>query len=124
MTGVLVLTRYVVPAGEAEEFLVMARRALAALAARPGCRGGTVGRNADDGSLWVLATTWQSVGAYRRALSAYDVKLHAVPLMYRALDEPTAFEHLVTAEPGGVLAEHEPSRAPDADTAYPGAPGR
>ena len=76
----------------------MARRALAALAARPGCRGGTVGRNADNGSLWVLATTWESVGAYRRALSAYDVKLHAVPLMYRALDEPTAFEHLVTAE--------------------------
>ena len=29
--------------------------------------------------------------------SAYDVKLHAVPVLYRALDEPSAYEW---AEPG------------------------
>ena len=47
--------------------------------------------------LWVLATTWETSGAYRRALSAYDVKLRAVPLLGRALDEPSAYE---VVEPG------------------------
>ena len=38
-----------------------------------------MGRNVDDPALWLLTTTWENVGSYRRALSAYDVKLHAVP---------------------------------------------
>ena len=42
----------------------------------------------------------QFTGAYRRALSAYDVKLDAVPLLSRALDEPSAYE---IAEPGADL---------------------
>ena len=37
------------------------------------------------------------MGAYRRALSSYDVKLHAVPTLSRALDEPSAYE---VVEPG------------------------
>ena len=61
-------------------------------AERPGYVEGRAGRNVDDPTLWVLATTWEHVGAYRRALSAYDVKLHAVPLLSRALDEPSAYE--------------------------------
>ena len=40
----------------------------------------------------MLVTTWEHVGAYRRALSSYDVKLHAVPLLSRAIDEPSAYE--------------------------------
>jgi quinol monooxygenase YgiN len=119
---VLVVTRYTVPVDEAEAFRELGRTALAALAARPGCLGGSLGRNVDEPTLWVLATTWENVGAYRRALSAYEVKLHAVPLMYRALDEPTAFEYLATAGPGGLLYDHEPSRAADADVAAPGRP--
>ena len=55
----------------------------------------------------MLATTWEHVGAYRRALSAYDVKLHAVPLLSRALDEPSAYE---VVEPGGDLNTAEPGR--------------
>ena len=39
-------------------------------------------------------------GAYRRALSSYDVKLHAVPTLSRALDEPSAYE---VVEPGADL---------------------
>ena len=66
--------------------------ALAALAARPGYLDGTVGRNVDDPTLWVLTTRWEHVGAYRRALSSYDVKMRAVPVLYRALDEPSAYE--------------------------------
>ena len=64
----------------------------AALAARPGYHRGTIGRNVDDPELWVLSTQWEHVGAYRRALSAYDVKMQAVPLLSRALDEPSAYE--------------------------------
>ncbi len=112
----LVVTRYVVPEDEAAPFLEQCRPALAALTARPGCFGGTVGRNADDPTLWVLATMWANVGDYRRALSSTEVKMHAVPLMYRAVDEPTAFEDLLTADPGGPVVEHVPSRAPDADS--------
>ena len=51
-----------------------------------------MGRNLDDPALWVLETRWANVGSYRRALSAYDVKLGAVPLLSRALDEPSAYE--------------------------------
>ena len=51
-------------------------------------------------TLWVLVTRWESVGAYRRALSAYDVKLHAWTTLGRALDEPGAYEN---AEPGADL---------------------
>ena len=69
----------------------------AALAARPGYLAGTVGRNVDDPELWVLSTRWENVGAYRRALSAYDVKVRAWELLGRALDEPSAYE---TVEPG------------------------
>jgi hypothetical protein len=32
------------------------------------------------------------VGSYRRALSSYDVKVTAVPLLSLAYDEPSAFE--------------------------------
>jgi hypothetical protein len=62
---------------------------------RPGYVSGTVGRSMDDPSWWVLTTTWANVGAYRRALSAYDIKLHVVPLLSRAVDEPSAYEVIV-----------------------------
>ena len=45
-------------------------------------------------------TTWENVGAYRRALSSYDVKLRAVALLGRAIEEPSAFE---VVEPDTVL---------------------
>lgn len=116
----LVVTRYVVPVEESVEFAGLARTALDALTARPGCTGGWVGRAADDATLWTLTTTWSSVGDYRRALSTYDVKVHAVPLMYRAVDEATAYEPLVTWSPRSGTENHEVSRSVDADAAYPG----
>jgi len=66
--------------------------ALAALAARPGFLDSSLGRNVDDPTLWVLVTRWQDVGSYRRALSAYEVKLSAVPVLSRAIDEPSGYE--------------------------------
>ena len=61
---------------------------------------GRIGRNVDDPELWVLATEWEGPGAYRRALSSYDVKLAAVPTLSRAIDEPSAYE---SVEPGEAL---------------------
>lgn len=116
----LVVTRYRVPAAEAPEFHDLARAALEVLTARPGCLGGRIGRSIDEPDLWVLATDWQRVGAYRRALSNPEVKMRAVPLMYRCLDEPTAFEDLTTWTPSTGLAEHESDIADDVATVAPG----
>jgi quinol monooxygenase YgiN len=116
---VLVVTRYVVPEEDATAFADQARPALDALRARPGCRSAVLGRAADDARLWTLTTRWDSVGSYRRALGSFEVKLHAVPLMYRAVDEPTAFEEILTWDPDAGLVASEPSRAPDADEAAP-----
>jgi heme-degrading monooxygenase HmoA len=64
---------------------------LAALALRPGFRDGELGRSADDPSLWALVTRWDGVGAYRRALSAAEVKIAGAPVWVHALDEPGAY---------------------------------
>lgn len=96
----LVVNRFRVQESEAETFRSDLERAAAALARCPGHLSAQLGRNVDDPGLWVLATTWEHVGAYRRALSAYDVKLHAVPVLGRAVDEPSAYE---AVEPGGDL---------------------
>jgi quinol monooxygenase YgiN len=94
---VLVVNRFRVPESEAAGFRVDLERARQTLADRPGHLDSRIGRNLDEPTLWVLTSTWESTGAYRRALSAYDVKLHAVPVLYRAIDEPSAYEW---AEPG------------------------
>lgn len=70
------------------------------LAQRPGYVGGEVGRATDDPSLWVLVTRWHNVGSYRRALSSYEIKANAIPLLSKAIDEPTAYEQVL---PGATL---------------------
>jgi|SRR4051794_15367995 len=114
----LVVTRYVVSESEASTFAAQARAALDALRAHPGCRMAVIGRAVDDPRLWTLTTRWESVGTYRRALSSYDVKLHAVPLMYSAIDEATAFEELAAWDADGdaEVVEGEPALAADAGT--------
>ncbi len=95
----IVVNRFRVDQMQAEQFRDDVLAALGALAERPGYLEGRVGRNVDDPDLWVLTTTWLNVGSYRRALSAYDVKVTAVPLLSRAIDEPSAYE-LVEAGTG------------------------
>jgi Antibiotic biosynthesis monooxygenase len=98
--GVLVVNRFRVAVADGEQLradLVTARDALAACA---GYAGGEIGRNVDDPELWVLTTRWANVGSYRRALSSYDVKLRAVAVLGRAIEEPSAYED---AEPGTTL---------------------
>ena len=110
----LVITRH--RAGD--EFLAAAEEALAALAVRPGCRGARVARAIDDPQVYVLVTEWDDVGSYRRALSNFDVKVAAVPVLASAMDEESAFEVLAAAEADGVR-RFDSDRAPDADTAGP-----
>lgn len=94
VADVLVVNRFRVEETDAAAFAEDVAAAHALLAAKPGYVDGAVGRNLDDPTLWVLQTRWENVGSYRRALSAYDVKLGAVPLLSRAVDEPSAYEVL------------------------------
>ncbi|HET8602746.1 MAG TPA: antibiotic biosynthesis monooxygenase family protein [Marmoricola sp.] len=87
----LVVNRFRAAPDDAE-FRSALEAALAVLASREGYLDGSVGRNVDEPDLWVLVTRWRDVGSYRRALSSYDVKLGAVPVLTRALDEPSAYE--------------------------------
>ena len=83
-----------------------ADRAAAALKTLGGCPGfvrGRLGRGIDDAADWVLVTEWDSVGAYRRALGSYAVKLHAAPLLGLARDEAGAFETLAELDADGPL---------------------
>jgi len=99
---VLVVNRFRVPESEGEAFARDLQAALDLLAACPGHVEGRIGRNVDDPELWVLSTTWEHVGAYRRALSSYDVRVGAWPVLARAIEEPSAFE---LVQPGSGLAE-------------------
>lgn len=104
------------PAADLDGFRDRGAEALRVLSERPGFIKGTLGRATDDDSEWVLVTEWDSVGAYRRGLGGYEVKLIATPFMAQAVDQPSAFEPLVTATPDGVLSVRDSDRARDADT--------
>jgi hypothetical protein len=92
------------------DFAERARAALAALAARPGYRRGTLGRSTDEPDAWVLLTEWENVGSYRRALGNYEVKLHATPLLAAAQDLPGGFEALLDVAPGGAAVVRDSDR--------------
>ncbi len=116
----LVVTRFAVPEQDAERFLARSREALEALAGRPGYVRGHLGRGLDDPAAWLLVTEWDGVGSYRRALSNYDVKVRASPLLAQARDEPTGFEVLLAADGGGEITTTRSDRAADADSTGPG----
>jgi hypothetical protein len=91
---VFVVIRFRVAAGEQAEFGVRVRAAVDVLARQKGFVAAQAGRNLDDPELLALNLEWENVGSYRRALSPYEVKLTAVPLLSQAIDEPTAYEDL------------------------------
>ncbi|SDT67307.1 antibiotic biosynthesis monooxygenase family protein [Actinoplanes derwentensis] len=107
----LVLNRFSVPPETLDGFRDQAHAALAALARTSGYRSGRLARALEDPAGWTLITEWESVGAYRRALGAFDVKVHATPLLALSLDEPSAFEVLAEAEPGGEVTTTASDRA-------------
>jgi heme-degrading monooxygenase HmoA len=88
---VIVLSRFrVLP--EDEEFEDQARLAIAVLEGRDGFISADLARNLDEPELWTITTRWQNVGSYRRALQGYESKVVVVPLLSRAIDEPSAYE--------------------------------
>ncbi|MCW2529718.1 MAG: Antibiotic biosynthesis monooxygenase [Pseudonocardiales bacterium] len=99
---------------EAETFADDLQTALTVLAARPGYVRGSGARSTDDIADWVMVTEWASVGAYRRALGNYDVKVHAAPVLGRAIDQATAFEQLVTVDADGTVARAMSDRVVEA----------
>ena len=121
--GLLVVTHYRITDDMSQAFREEARLALTTMSERAGFVRGHLGRATDEAARWVLSTEWEGVGAYRRALSSYDVKLHVTGVMLRALEEPSAFEVLESTSGSG-LRSAESDRAADAATAGPGgAPG-
>ena len=107
----LVLNRFVVEPDSQDAFTTRAHAALAALAERPGYLSGRLTRALDDPSYWTLVTEWESVGAYRRALGGFDVKVQATPLLSESVDEPSAYETLASAAPGGEVVVTDSDRA-------------
>jgi heme-degrading monooxygenase HmoA len=85
------MTRLRVRAEDADDLATACADLLAALGARPGFQGGELGRSADDPALWGLLTRWDGVGAYRRALSAAEVKIAGAPVWVHAVDEPGVY---------------------------------
>ena len=90
----LAVTRFRVPAEQAAGFRTDAERAIAVLERCKGFVEGDLGRAADDPTLWVLVTRWSDVGPYRRAMASYEVRAESMPLLSRAIDEPSAYEIL------------------------------
>lgn len=107
----LVVNRFIVEEDAAAPFAERAQAALAALAARPGYLRGELTRALDDPRHWCLLTEWESVGTYRRALGDFAVKVEATPLLAESLDEPSAYESLAAAEPGGEVRVSASDRA-------------
>src|SRR5664279_2763548 len=93
---VLVVSRFIVPEedsfGDSDAFAAGVAQLTEALAARPGYVRSQLARAVDDPSRWVLISEWEGVGAWRRALSAYDVRIAIMPVMALAEDEPAVYE--------------------------------
>lgn len=88
------MNRFRVAEEEGEDFRTALEQARDVLSGQAGLLEALLGRNLDDPTLWTMVTRWRDVGSYRRALSSYDVKVGVVPLLSRAIDEPSAYEPL------------------------------
>jgi heme oxygenase (mycobilin-producing) len=109
---VLVLNRFMVPPDEADTFGGPAARALAALSRQRGYRSGRLGRAADEPRLWVIVTEWAGAGYWRRALSAFEVRMELTPITVHALDEPGAFELLRSLDGPAEESAEQPAEEP------------
>jgi hypothetical protein len=74
-----------------EAFLTDLETAHQALAQCPGYLSGKIGVNTDEPELVALVTEWINIGSYRRALSNFNVKMVAVPILAMAIDEPGGY---------------------------------
>jgi hypothetical protein len=125
---VLLVCHYRVAVGETEAFTARARRAIELLTAQPGCRHAALARALDEADAWLLVVEFDSVTAYRRALSPFEVREHVVPLLSEADPAgPSTFESLLLGS-GGTVTVRASLIAADAgevrlgDAAGPAAP--
>lgn len=102
----LLVCRFTVAETGVEAFTGRVDRALALLTAQPGCRRAQLSRSTDEADRFVLTVEFDSVVAYRRALSPFEVREHVIPLLSEAnTDEPAAYEPLLVAADGAVRRE-------------------
>ena len=97
---VLVVSRYRVE-GDRGLWLEQMRGALSVLGESVGFLRGQIAQATDDPELMVVSTSWANVGAYRKALSRFEVKAQVIPLLSLAIDEPSAFEAVVVVDGAG-----------------------
>ena len=102
----LLVCRFTVAEDGVEAFTARVDRALALLTAQAGCRRAQLSRSTDEADRFVLTVEFDSVVAYRRALSPFEVREHVIPLLSEAnTDEPAAYEPLRVAADGAVRRE-------------------
>lgn len=99
--GFVTLLRFRTP--DPVQMLADLRQAIALLATFDGFIDARLARAVDEAELISVSLGWTNVGAYRRALSAFDVKVSVVPLLSMAVDEPTAFEVLQVTDAEGTV---------------------
>ncbi|APU16892.1 MULTISPECIES: antibiotic biosynthesis monooxygenase family protein [Actinoalloteichus] len=117
----LLICRYAVPETGIEDFLAQARTAMRLLGAQPGCRGVQLARTVEhdaEGVDWTLIARFDSVVAYRRALSPFDVREHVVPFLSRAEVGGSAVHEVLVESVSGEesLREQDSLLAEDRDS--------
>lgn len=89
--------RFAVAPDRADAFVAQAAPALAVLRAAAGCERADLVRGIEEPTTWLLLTEWAGVGAFRRGLGGFDVRMHAHPFLAQAdADFPSAYEPVVT----------------------------
>ncbi|AUS80073.1 antibiotic biosynthesis monooxygenase [Actinoalloteichus sp. AHMU CJ021] len=112
----LMICPFDVPDSERIRFAERAELALRLLSEQAGCLDARLARATEDARRWVLVARFESVTAYRRALSPFEVREHVVPLLAEALPaESAVYEVLVEGE-GGTVTRSDSLLADDAGT--------
>lgn len=115
----LVILRYSAPERRDSALPGLLDAALTAISGQAGHLRGWVGRSPDDPGHWLLASEWAEVGAMRRGLGSFDVKIALGPLQAFADQGSGVFEVLRYCDDLGTSVTPS-SRATDADSAGPG----
>ena len=72
-----------------------------------------IGRCPDEVARWVLVVRFESVVAYRRALSPFEVREHVIPLLSEALTNESGSYEVLAAAQGGTVRDHSSLLAPE-----------
>jgi hypothetical protein len=101
-----VVLRFNVGQKPPQVWLAEAEKVIELFSRQPGFIAAKASLSLDEDHLAMLYLEFENVGAYRRALSAYDIKLEATLFLSNALDEPSAYEVLLQKR-DGVVQKYE-----------------